>query len=239
MSDAFEGTGVFRSVHVPAGEAAAGPEIRVLRSERASTEMLFAREQIRGLVRQIFFANAVQPVRQIVISAMDSETDVRTLCRSVGHALSLETAGRVVVAGCDRETQAAQHYSKPDFPSGDLNEGSARGVVTPVRSNFWLMSLPEGDKDGAPDARLHGHLCQLRREFDYSIVAGPPAGSSNAAIAMGQLADGLLLVLSAQHTRRAAARHTKEILQASRVRILGTVLADRTFPIPEALYRRL
>jgi len=238
MSNAFEGTGVFRSVHMPAREAAAGPEIRVLRSERASSEALFAREQIRGLVRQIFFANAVQPVRQIVISAMDSETDVRVLCRSVGYALSHETVGRVAVAGSDPETQA-EHNSKPDSRSGELDEGSIRYRETTIRANLQLIPLPAGSEDEPPDVRLHSHLCELRREFDYSVVAGPPAGSSNAAIAMGQLADGLLLVLSAQHTRRAQARHTKEILQAARVRILGTVLADRTFPIPEALYRRL
>jgi hypothetical protein len=30
-----------------------------------------------------------------------------------------------------------------------------------------------------------------------------------------------------------------EMLEASQVRILGTVLSDRVFPIPEGIYRRL
>jgi hypothetical protein len=33
----------------------------------------FAREQIRGLVRQVFFSNVERPVRQVVFSAMDQE----------------------------------------------------------------------------------------------------------------------------------------------------------------------
>jgi Mrp family chromosome partitioning ATPase len=46
-------------------------------------------------------------------------------------------------------------------------------------------------------------------------------------------------VVSAQRTRRAAARTIKQALEAAHARILGTVLSERTFPVPEALYRRL
>jgi Mrp family chromosome partitioning ATPase len=56
---------------------------------------------------------------------------------------------------------------------------------------------------------------------------------------MAQFADGIILVLSAHRTRRAMARKIKETLEAAQVRILGTVLSDRVFPIPERIYRRL
>ena len=56
---------------------------------------------------------------------------------------------------------------------------------------------------------------------------------------MAQLADGIILVLSAQRTRLATARRIKEVLDAAQARILGTVLCDRVFPIPEKLYQRL
>jgi len=56
---------------------------------------------------------------------------------------------------------------------------------------------------------------------------------------MAQFADGIVLVLSALHTRRAAAIKTREVLERAQVRLLGTVLCDRLFPIPEAIYRWL
>src|SRR5271165_7048122 len=59
----------------------------------------FAREQIQGLVRQVFFSNPARPVRQVVFSAAEPETDVRTICRRVGEALALETPGSVAVVG--------------------------------------------------------------------------------------------------------------------------------------------
>jgi receptor protein-tyrosine kinase len=79
----------------------------------------------------------------------------------------------------------------------------------------------------------------VRREFEYSIVEAPPAGESNEATAMAQFADGIILVVSAQRTRRAAALKIKASLEAAKIRLLGTVLSDRLFPIPEKIYRRL
>jgi Mrp family chromosome partitioning ATPase len=51
--------------------------------------------------------------------------------------------------------------------------------------------------------------------------------------------DGVVLVLEANATRRDAARRVKEILDAANVSVLGVVLNNRTFPIPDVLYRRL
>ncbi len=86
---------------------------------------------------------------------------------------------------------------------------------------------------------LHSYLGAVRREFDYSILEGPPAGESNEATSMAQFADGIILVLSAGSTRRVVARRIKEMLEAAQARVLGTVLTDRVFPIPERIYRRL
>ena len=63
--------------------------------------------------------------------------------------------------------------------------------------------------------------------------------NSESAIDIGQLADGVVLVLSAQKTRRAAALKIKQALDERGVRLLGTILIDREFPVPERVYRNL
>jgi receptor protein-tyrosine kinase len=195
----------------------------------------FAREQIRGLVRQVFFSNGPRPVRQVVLSALEPETDVRSLCWRVGEALARETPGGVAVVGgyprlIPREVPVGPRSTEPCMP--------LRQIATRVRGNLWLV--PDGMRSGdlVKVASLRSLLDEVRRQFDYSIVQGP-AGESNETAAMAQSADGIILVLSAQRTRRAAARKVKETLQAAQARILGTVLDDRVFPIPEAIYRRL
>jgi hypothetical protein len=198
----------------------------------------FGREQIRGLVRQVFFSNVERPVRQVIFSAVDQETDVKSICRLVGEALAREAAGSIAVVG--EYPQAVQDDGTSQAEMGDppARDGSTplRQTAIRTRGNLWLV--PAAGKRGAISL-LHSYLGEMRREFEYSLLEGPPAGESHEASAMAQFADGIILVLSARHTRRIAARKVKEMLEATQVRILGTILSDRIFPIPEAIYRRL
>jgi Mrp family chromosome partitioning ATPase len=82
-------------------------------------------------------------------------------------------------------------------------------------------------------------LLHLRQVFGYLVVHAAPLGNDTVASVVGQATDGAVLVLDADNTRRVAARNAKQTLEAARVPLLGTVLNDRTFPIPEKLYRRL
>jgi hypothetical protein len=200
----------------------------------------FGREQIQGLVRQVFLSNVGRPVRQVVFSALELETDVKHICRQVGEALALETMGRIAVVGeypqILREVEGSQAERSERIKDGTapLRQGTIR-----VRGNLWLVAAHGTDGDRGATSGVYSYMDEMRREFEYSVVEGPPAGESNEAMAMAQFADGIILVLSARHTRRIAARKMKEMLEASQVRILGTVLSDRVFPIPHGIYRRL
>jgi Mrp family chromosome partitioning ATPase len=58
-------------------------------------------------------------------------------------------------------------------------------------------------------------------------------------IALGRAAEGVVLVLKANASRRDAARKAVQDLQTAGARILGAVLNQRTFPIPQAIYSKL
>jgi Mrp family chromosome partitioning ATPase len=66
-----------------------------------------------------------------------------------------------------------------------------------------------------------------------------PMNASNDAIILGGLSDGVVLMLKAHSSRRETARKAVQELQSANVRTLGAVLNQRTFPIPEKLYKRL
>lgn len=72
----------------------------------------------------------------------------------------------------------------------------------------------------------------------HELLNALSAADSETAI-MGRLKDGVALVIEAHRTRRVKAQKAKEILQAANLKVLGTVLSERTFPIPEAIYRNL
>ena len=219
--------------------------IQTVRKASGWTPENFAREQIRGLVRQLFFASVARPVRQVVFWAAEARTDIQRVCLQVAESLALETTGSVAMVSHavdgDRPVfTASQAESEENVPTADADATPARQFSIRIRKNLWLvpqLRLVQGS--GVLNSPLSACLTTLRRDFEYSIVQGPPAGESSEAAALGQSADGIVLVLAAHVTRRAIALKIKATLEAAQVRVLGTVLSERRFPIPEAIYRRL
>jgi hypothetical protein len=197
----------------------------------------FAREQIRGLVRRVFFATGAQPVKQIVFSAVESNTDVAHICDQVGRALALETRADIAIVGRERRVEPLARPHLHHARNGAIKTRSTREA-----SNLWRV--PGFGACGCTENLGTGAywlscLSELRNEFEYTVIHGAVAGISSEAEVLGRLADGIILVLEAHSTRRATARKIKQTLEGAQARILGTVLSERRFPIPDRIYRRL
>jgi hypothetical protein len=197
----------------------------------------FAREQIRGLVRRVFFANGAHPIRQVIFSATEMHTDVASICDQVGRELALETHADVAIVGPERRVRQMTTSYPHQVRSAAIKSWSVQ-----IRSNLWFVPDPGlrgfGQESGSTRYWL-SCLADLRHEFEYAVIQGPVAGISSDAALLGKLADGIILVLEAHSTRKATARTIKAMLEGAQSRILGTVLSERTFPVPERIYRRL
>ena len=171
-------------------------------------------------------------MRQVVFSAAEAPTDVQTISMLVAEILASEFLRDTVVLG--------GYAHGIDAKNTEWNRGAGlRRSAACLRSNVWLLPATHSGEDRASATSLCAYLSDVRREFEFSIVAAPSAEESGDALAMARFADGIVLVLSAQHTRRVTAAKIKENLEAAQVRLLGTVLTDREFPIPAGIYRRL
>ena len=82
-------------------------------------------------------------------------------------------------------------------------------------------------------------MAELRGRFDFVLVDAPSTSVSEAAFVLGRLADGVVVVVQANSTRRETARLMTEEFEENHVRVLGAVLHGRTYPIPEVIYKRL
>jgi hypothetical protein len=197
----------------------------------------FAREQIRGLVRRVFFASGGQPVKQVVFSAAEPNTDVSDICDQVGRALALETPADVAIVGREQQVGQTSHTHSYYGRSAAIKSRTTQAAV-----NLWRVpgfGLCEFGEESGTGPYWRSRLAELRNEFEYSVIQGPVAGATSESAVLGQLADGIILVLGAHTTRRATAYKIKETLESAQARILGTVLSERTFPVPGWIYRRL
>jgi Mrp family chromosome partitioning ATPase len=228
-----------RVLELPQTVAEASP-----REATAWRPQSFADEQIALLVRQLFFPGGVKPARHIVISAVDESTYIAEICMDVAKALSARVPGSVCVTEANPRNPQLESVFGNKHERTEVSEGFGflRSSSQRVGGGLWLAPhelLSGTTAEGNSPAWLERRLSDFRLEFDYTILHAPAAGRFGDAALLGRLSDGIVLVVEANVTRRVTAQKTKEKLQAANARLLGTVLSERTFPIPEEIYRRL
>ncbi len=191
------------------------------------SEEAFARQQIRNLVRRTFSPEG-EAVRHVVFSGVEMDADVNGICWRVGEALACDRSEDVLVVVRD-EIEGAEE---------EANWGAhLRSRAKRANRNLWRLSVQQMQRKSEMNVDgLRTLMTEVRREFEFSVVADSVGGWMRRA-SLAEAADGLVLVLSALKTRRASAR--KMLDELSHVRLLGTVLQDREFPIPEGIYHRL
>jgi polysaccharide biosynthesis transport protein len=203
-------------------------------------------EEEKTLVQRVFFLPGQDAPRMVVFCGVDQGDGSSSLCARVSEILAARAAGRVCLIDADRYSPSLLGRYEVENQLGDTDGVGSWVTQSAARQlgggNLWL--LPANSRTAEAEAiasldRARDQISKLREQFDYVLISAPPVNLSADAMVYGQLADGVILVLKAGATRRAAAMKAKESLEASNVRLLGAILSERTFPIPEAFYRML
>ena len=201
-------------------------------------------EHIQLLAQQIFFRSDGPKLRHVGFASAEAETDVAWLCLGLARALAKD--GKQILALMDAAPKSAalapRIGDQPDRQDPAYSEeqnrcfwGSRKRELEP---GLWIVPRQEWLQDNhVVSAENLARLRELIAAFDISILCCGPMPSLAAKIA--QFCDGLVLVLTAGRTRRLVAERMKEQLRNLNVRLLGTVLTERRFPVPTALYRKL
>jgi Mrp family chromosome partitioning ATPase len=109
-------------------------------------------------------------------------------------------------------------------------------------SNLWMItagSNAENQQGLLASDRMRLRIQELRSEFDFILVDTPSLAASNVAVGLGSLSDGVVLVLKANASRRESATQAVEDFQSGNAKVLGAVLNQRKFPIPNKIYNKL
>jgi len=75
--------------------------------------------------------------------------------------------------------------------------------------------------------------------FDLILVDTPPIISVTDAGIISPMTDGVLMVIQAGRTQRGIIRHAEELLYQSHAKVLGHVLTNIQYHLPEYIYRYL
>jgi len=220
---------------VPTSVSSQKSTLRVERASRPDQEFSLSTrdEQIYALMHQLFFRHISGPVRSVGFTSIETGTDTARLCLEVAKTLVEE--GRYDVGLIDASLGRVSLADQLEIPS-PANPTAPWAVA----QRLWLVPQECWRTDHGKQPVTHKNLELLREyvsEFDFSILHCRPISWLTARI--GQNCDGLVLVLTANKTRRLVAAQIKDQLSRAHVPLLGTVLADRRFPVPSGLYRSL
>jgi len=217
------------------------------RKSRLDLDSLGSEEVIKLVQRLFLVSSGDTGPRMVLFSGVEHGGGCTWTCARAGEVLAIQDAGSVCLVDANLRSPGLHKYLGVENLRGLgealLQPGPVREFVHKLPS-IDLSLMPCGNVVSDPVAllaseRLRSRLIELRTEFDFVLVDAPPMALYGDATMLGKLVDGVILVLGANSTRREAARKAKESLEAANVRLLGAVLNRRTFPIPEALYRKL
>lgn len=187
--------------------------------------------RIRAIVQQLFLRNGAN-LSSVGFVPVDESTSVAGLSLEVSRCLADERGCDVALVDCGSAVAPLTAELQLSSPSPDQTSWLIGPHLWFVSRNDWAI--------GSEGSELRDHNSRLREiksEFDFSIFCceSPVALDTSVPLAC----DGVVLVITANKTRRMVASQIKDRLEEMQVPLLGSVLADRRFPVPHGLYQKL
>lgn len=189
-----------------------------------------AAEAYRTLRTSLLYSAVDDPPRVIVITSPGQKEGKSTTCANL--AVSLAQAEKsVILIDCD--------LRKP-VVHGIFNLRNSKGLVnalvgtdrveslwcSPVGNLKVLTSgpVPPNPTELLGSERFSALLADLRETFDYVLIDAPPVQLVSDPAIVASQADGVILVLDAQSTRKLSAKRSMRSLEAVGAKVLGTVM---------------
>lgn len=219
-----------------------------LRSNHRGTNLdVIAREEEIRLVQRVFQPARGRSPQVVLFCGVDADAGSALICAHASQILAAQPEESVCLVDANLRSPCLHRYFGIQNVKGLAEAVLERGPIQDFAQrisehNLWVM--PSGVASAGLSVslaaeQLQSRMVELRSVFKRVVIHSPPLGLDTDPLLLGRWTDGVVLVVEAHSTRRETARRAKENLETADVRMLGVVLNNRTFPIPDALYRRL
>ncbi len=205
------------------------------------------RDELMKLMQNVFVMPGVAAPRTIVLAGTEPGNGCSWVSCRMADILASNVQTPVCIVDANLRSPGLHQFFGVENHNGlsDALESAEpiRNFLSQLgRPNLWLLSCGANAADRRSllsSDRMRLRLAELRQYFGYVLVDSPALSLGNEGVVLSRAAEGVILVLKANSSRRGAARKTIEDLQSAGVRILGAILNQRTYPIPKAIYDML
>lgn len=205
-------------------------------------------EQYKILRTNVLSVNKVKPPKVLVVtSSVHSEGKTLTALNfAVTMAQSTQNPKVLLVDGDLRRGRVAK-YLGVNHRAGLTEILTDQAQPEDALFNIDLENLtfvaagsvPHNPAELLASDRMERFLALMKAKFDHIIVDTPPVISVTDAGILGAQSDGVLLVIQAGRTQRGIVRRASELLHQTHSKILGHILTNIEYHLPEYIYRYL
>ena len=200
-------------------------------------------KELLPFVHRLFLAPGSRHVpRSIMFASVEASGQSASLCVRVAKAVASAQAATVCIVDVNRSRSSMRRALAVPQEQGVAarpEQRSSHFMPVEVEPGLWFLPAERTTREaggGVAPGDVAVMMRELRESFDFVLADIGPIGCASA---VAQCADGVVLVVTANVTRRAVALKATQDFVAAGGRLLGAVLTERTFPIPEGIYRRL
>ena len=191
-------------------------------------------EPASALVHQLFFPSPQVRRTAVLLAAADAHSKASQICEQVAIALSNSSGEMVGIVESNSSEEPLLLKKRPTNVDRSIWQTCAISVAERVRRIPSALVCKDHSKKHDVNG---GGLSELRGTFPYFLLSAAIADSEMPWLC--NMCDAAVLVVTANVTRKRTALRAKEQVLRHGVTLLGTVLDQRTLPIPESVYRWL
>ncbi|HET8667062.1 MAG TPA: hypothetical protein VFM10_03715 [Terriglobales bacterium] len=202
---------------------------------------------VNKLVQRIFVLPGVGAPRAVAFASIENRAEPDFIAARAAEVLASQSRLSVCIVDANFENPSVHEcfgIANTEGLSDSLADSMPAVEFGHRVPGLELVVIPTGrvgpntERQAASDKAAQ-RITELRTQFDFVLVNAPPLRSAGPALFLGRLSDGLVMIVEAHSTKRDIAMVVKEELERAHVRLLGAVLNNRTYPIPQRLYSRL
>jgi len=198
-----------------------------------------AAECCRSIRTNILFMSPDRPLRTMVITSPSPQEGKTTTAINLGVTMA-EAGGRVLIIDTDmRRPRLHRSFGVPNQVGiSTIMVGKATIEEAVKRTDVPnLFVLPCGPIPPNPSELLHTDrfasvLAECAKLYDRVILDSPPTSAVTDPAVLGNLSDGVVLVVKAGETTRDSAMHARRQLAGAKARLFGVVVNAIDFSNP-------
>lgn len=200
-------------------------------------------EQIKAVRTSLNFATIDQDAQVILITSPTPSLGKSVVSSNLAVSYAQQDKKVLIIDGDLRK--ATQHYQFKADPYRGLSSlligklsiaDAIQETFVPNLSVLTSGPMPPNPAELLSTNKLDTLMDEFKKSFDIIIIDTPPVINLTDAVVISRVADGIILVVRANHTQKNEVSRSVEILKTTNKKLFGTILNDAKHEVSDYYY---